>query len=394
MDLERARYLVSSAGVAALAALQEEVVPAGLVAQSGYLRKQFPPAEAAALGEQLTLQERARHRHGDLVQPFLYTDAGLQMMTHPLVAARRAARLAAPGTAIVDATCGLGGDLQVLASVGTVALGLERDHATALLASANLAGRAHIALGDAESLPVRPGGRALFIDPSRRGEFQRHFDPASFSPDWDSCLRLAKEATIAAVKTAPGIPESALPPEAEVEFVQLGRSLREATLWFGEDAQAGLRRAVMLPSGAEMTSREPDAVPTSRPAGRYLLDPAGCVTRAGLVRQLAARVGGGLMDEKIAYIALDALVPTSFGTTLEVLEDLPFSVSRVRALLHQQGWKPDEIRRRGFPIEPDELRRLLRPRGDIAVTLVCTTIAGKRRIFVCRPAQVDGTAGQ
>ena len=68
MDLERARYLVSSAGVAALAALQEEVVPAGLVAQSGYLRKQFPPAEAAALGEQLTLQERARHRHGDLVQ--------------------------------------------------------------------------------------------------------------------------------------------------------------------------------------------------------------------------------------------------------------------------------------------------------------------------------------
>jgi hypothetical protein len=393
VDLARARYLVSPEGREAFAAVRNADLPGDVVQQSTYLRKRYPPDQAAALGEQLALHDRAADRFGELAPPFLYTDTGLQMMTHPLVAARRAARFAYAKLPAIDATCGLGGDLGAMVDADIAAAGIERDPATAVLAGANV-GRANVIRGDAAALPALPAGRALFLDPSRRDERSRRFDPAAFSPGWDTCLELARAASLACLKTAPGIADAAIPPEAEIEFVQVRRSLREAAIWFGGDARSGLRRAVMLPGTFEMTSDESEADPAPVLPGRYILDPASCVTRAGLVRQLAARAGGRLMDEQIAYLTLDRPAVTPFGTTFEVIEELPFSVGKLRDLLHSRGWRPDEIRRRGFPVEPDELRRLLRPRGSDPVALLCTTIGGARRVFVCRTLEVDGTAGQ
>lgn len=315
------------------------------------------------------------------------------MMTHPLVARRRAQRFAAPGCPVLDATCGLGGDLAAFADAGLPATGLERDAATAVLAGANVRGRALVIRGDVAALPFRIEGRSLFLDPSRRTGGGRRFDPAAYSPPWDLCLALARRARLAAVKAAPGIPDAAVPADAELEFVQLGRSLREATFWFGSGATPGLRRAVLLPGPFEMTSDEPECPGEPRPAGACIIDPHGCVTRAGLVRQLGARLGAWLLDPQVAYLSAAQAEPTPFGTVFELLEDVPFSVARLRRLLHDRDWRPDEIRRRAFPVEPDELRKLLRPRGSTPVTLLCTTIAGSRRVFVCRLA-VDGTAGQ
>ncbi len=395
MDVERARFLVSPEGSAALAMAQDRDLPLGVVERAAALRKFLPPAKASAVGEQLALQDRARERFGDLAPGhFLYSDAGLQMMTHPLVASRRARRFAAAGYPAVDGTCGLGGDATAQAATGVEMIAVERSRSTAILAAANLRNMAQVVIGDATALPLRLAGRALFLDPSRRQGSRRRFDPKAFSPPWDACVALAQEARLAAIKTAPGIDDTAIPAEAEAEFVQVGRSLREATVWVGEGAAPGVRRAVMLPGDLEMTSLEAECDGAPRPLGRFVIDPAGCVTRAGLVRQLGAHVGGFLMDRQVAYLTADAAVETPFGTTLEVLEDVPFSIARLRGLLHERGWRPDEIRRRAFPVEPDELRRLLKPKGTIPVTLVCTTIGGARRVFVCKPQEVDLTAGQ
>ena len=175
-----------------------------------------------------------------------------------------------------------------------------------------------------------------------------------------------------------------VPEECELEFVQYGRGLQEAAIWMGGDARPGLRRAVLLPSGAELTGDAAETDEVRSEAPRFLHDPESCVTRAGLVRQLAYRVRGWRLDQQIAYLGADEPILDPLCATFELLERLPFSLSRLRNLLRERRWVPAEIRRRGFPVEPDELRRLIGKVEGEAVALLCTTVGSERVVFVCR----------
>ncbi len=381
MEPERARFLTSLRGREALEELPPEFAGLPVHTIADRLRRVFAPGEAGALGEQVELRARALAKLGET--RLLLTGPGLEMMTHPLIAERRARRIAAQGLTTFDLTCGLGGDLLPVVAAGVRAAGLERDAATALLAAANVPGAA-IVRGDARAAPFRLDGGFLVLDPSRREGGSRRFDPAAFSPSWDACMRLLDEARAGVLKAPPGIDHAHIPESFEAEFVQVGRVLREAALWVGGDAEPGLRRAVLLPSADEITSREPEAPAETVEAGTFLFDPHSCVTRAGLVRQLAHRLGARLLDPHVAYLTADEPATSALSPCFELLEAMPFSVSRLKARLRQRGWRPDEIRRRAFPIEPDDLRRLLGPLSGDPVTLVCTTLAGRRTVFITR----------
>lgn len=389
VDLERARYLVSTRGRAALASLPEQMaeLPPPVLARS--LRRSYPAAEASALAEQLTLRRRARDRHGD-ARGLLYSPHGLEMMTHPLVAERRAARLAGLDVPIADLTCSIGGDLVAVAGAARMALGVDIDSVAAVLAAAN-APAAHVVVGNALRPPVDLHGTAVLLDPARRQGTRRSRDPRGFLPPLDACLEAAQAATAGVVKAPPGVPSDLFPPVAEVEFVQVGRSLREATIWMGRGARPGLRRAVLLPGPHEMSADEPEAPPEPVPPGAFVFDPEGCVTRAGLVRQLARRLGARLMDRHVAYLTGDDPALHPMAATFEVLEVVPFSVARLRRCLRDRRWRPTEIRRRAFPVEPDELRRLLGPLEGEPVALLCTTLSDRRVVLVAR--QVQAAAG-
>lgn len=382
MDLERARYLVSRRGREGLDSLPGSYASLDPVALSVALRRSFRSDEAAALAEQVTLRAKARARFGNDLG-FLFTAEGLEMMTHPVVAQRRARRLAGTGLPVADLTCGIGGDLAAIAAACPRAAGVERDAVATLLAQANVPG-ALVARGDALRPPLDVGRCAVLIDPARRSGMGRRFDPAAFSPPWDAALAILTAAPAGVLKAPPGIDHSRIPPPAEAEFVQLGRSMREAAIWMGHGAKPALRRAVLLPEGAELDSDAPeaDAAPAA-PAG-FVFDPESCVTRAGLVRHLAARLGARLMDEQVAYLTADAPAFDPLCATFEILDGLAFSIARLKQRLRERGWRPDEIRRRAFPIEPDELRRLLGRIDGEPVTLLLTTLAGKRTVFIAR----------
>lgn len=388
--LERARWLASRAGREALAGLGSELEALDAAALAGRLRRTFPAEEAAALGEQLALRRRARERFGELPVA-LYSAEGLEMMTLPLVARRRAARLAGLGLPAADLTCGLGGDLAALAAAGIEAAGLERDEATALLAGANVPGRA--ARGDAARPPFTLDRLAVVIDPGRRAGGRRTFDPATFSPPWEVCLELLQAARAGALKGPPGLDHAAVPPWCELEAVQVGRDLRELTLWGGDGAAPGLRRAVLLPGGHELDSRAPASEAVAPRFGRYLFDPASCVTRAGLVQQLAAALGAWQLDARVAYLASDRPARHPLAAGFEVLEVVPFGVKRLREVLRARGWRPAEIRKRAFPVEPDALRGELGRLEGEPVTLVCTTAGGGRFAAVCRPFATERPEG-
>lgn len=382
VERDRARYLVSARGRAHLASLPPGCEGFDPVQLSTLLRRSFAPGEAAALGEQVVLHARATARFGGEAG-WLFTAEGLEMMTHPLVAARRAARLARLGLPVADLTCGIGGDLGACADAGLRTIGVERDPVTALLAASNVPG-ASVVQGDALRPPLDLAGVAAIIDPSRRGGLARTFDPMAFAPPWDLAVSQVASARAGVLKAPPGIDRRYLPPGAEVEYVQLGRSMREATVWVGAETSPGLRRAVLLPGNATLDSASPEAPTGTAPAGPFVFDPESCVTLAGLVRQLASRLGARLLDERVGYLTGPVAVFDPLCATFETLDVIPFSISRLKERLRNRRWAPAEIRRRAFPIEPDELRRLLgRIEGD-AVTLLCTTLNGQKTVIVGR----------
>ena len=382
MELNRARYLVSGAGRAALAALSPGLGELDVNRLAANLRRAHPADEAAALAEQVTLQTKARERFGDDLG-MLFTADGLEMMTHPIVAARRATRLASLGLPVADLTCGLGGDLRACVTAGLASLGLEHDAATALLARANVA-PAHVVRADAVRPPLSLHERAIIIDPSRRSAAGRRFDPDAFSPNWDEAIRLLGEARAGVLKAPPGIDHGHIPDDAETEFVQLGRSMREAAVWRGVGAVPGLKRAVLLPGDATLDSTAPEWPPECSPPRAFIFDPESCVTRAGLVRHLGYLLDARLLDPQVAYLTAEKPAFHPMAATFEVLQVLPFSVSRLKVLLRERKWRPDEIRRRAFPVEPDELRRLLGRIDGELITLLLTTIGGKRTVVVAR----------
>jgi hypothetical protein len=86
----------------------------------------------------------------------------------------------------------------------------------------------------------------------------------------------------------------------------------------------------------------------------------------------------------VAYLTAEAPVGSPLAACFEVLETIPFSVARLRQLRRRRDWQADEIRRRAFPVEPDDLRRQLGQTGSERVALLCTTVAGRRLVVVGR----------
>jgi hypothetical protein len=137
-----------------------------------------------------------------------------------------------------------------------------------------------------------------------------------------------------------------------------------------------------------LTDVEPDDCGV-RPAGRWIVDPDGAVVRAGLVRHYAARHGLWQLDPDIAYLSGDRLPPGVRG--FEVLEQLAFDERRLRQALAARDCGALEILVRGVHVDPDALRRRLRPRGGDSLSVIITRIgsgpAGRVTSYVCCPSR-------
>lgn len=351
------------------------------------LRSAGHPAElvAAAL-TQARLRRRAESKFAPDAERMLFTPAGLEQATRASVATYRARRFAVAGMAsVADLCCGIGGDLLALARAGCAVHGVELDPVTAALAVANaeelgVADRARVRCADATTVDTG-GYDAVFCDPSRRAGGRRVFNPDAYTPPWSFVSAVLRRDACA--KVAPGIGHERIPAGVEAEWISWAGDVKEAALWAGALRTAD-RRATLLPGGATLVGTGGPA-PLVRPPGRWLYEPDGAVIRAHLVAEVAAEVGGVLLDPTIAYLTAESRVPTAFATTYEVTDVLPFSVKRLRALLHEREVGIVTIKKRGSPIEPETLRQQLRPAGPNHAVVVVTRVAGAPTALVCRP---------
>jgi len=338
---------------------------------------------SAALVETTRLRRRAAAKFPDASR-WLFTDEALQQATTVAVARRRAQRLG--GLDVHDATCSIGTELAVLRDSARTLVGSDVDEVRLAMARHNLG--AEVSLCRADALVPVSRDAVVVLDPARRTEGRRRFDPRAYTPPLDDLLEVYRgRATV--IKCAPGIDFDAvrrLGFDGEIEIISSGGSVREACLWSPGLGSVGVRRrASVLDLDETITDAEPQECGVAAP-GRYIVDPDGAVVRAGLVRQYGVRHGLWQLDPEIAYLTGDQLPAGVRG--FEILERVPMREKVLRQRLSGLGCGPLEILVRGVDVDPDALRRRLRPDGGRALSVVITRIgagaAARGVAFICR----------
>ncbi|MDO9170334.1 MAG: SAM-dependent methyltransferase [bacterium] len=360
------------------------------------------PAEVVRFALRIAEARRAATAKFPDAAYLLFTPELLEQATAHPVARHRALRFADCGR-VLDLGCGAGGDLTRLAGAGVPATGLERDALAAALARANLRRLdldGTVVDGEFPGADLPPHD-ALFVDPARRetgrgpaGSRRRH-DPRRFSPAPRDLWPLLERTGAWAVKWGPGLDldHAALTASGAildglpaagyaVEVVGWQGTVREAVLWGGEDllrgpAAPGAPRLATVLCGGLADARactyagDPvtDPPPLSAPA-TYLAEPDGTLLRAGLLDAFAREHGLASLAPGIAYLTAPAPVRSPWLRWWRRLESVPWSPERLQAALDRHDAGSVVIKKRGFPLTPEQVRAGLVLRGSREVTVL------------------------
>lgn len=347
------------------------------------LRKSMSRSEASAILTTLRLRHKARGKFGRDADVMLFTDAGLQQASHPLVRAYRSRAFEA--ASVLDLCCGIGSDSLAFAASSRRALGLDIDELRIAIARHNaevLKSRAQYAVADVRrGLPA--GYDCLFFDPARRDaagrrihHVERYIPPLSLVREWGTreiCVKLSPALDLRQISRYGG----------QVEFVSVDGQLTEAMLWLHWPSA---RPAATLLTGTARhhlwAGREAD-VEIAAPR-TWLFEPDPAVLRAGLVRHLAADLHAAMLDSAIAYLTLDERRDTVWGRYWKIRDWMPFQLKRLRRYFAQNGVGRVTVKKRGFPQPPEEIIRQLRLKdGDESRVLVLTRHRGAPIAIIC-----------
>jgi SAM-dependent methyltransferase len=412
------------------------------------LRSEYGADLAAAAWTQAQLRERAVEKFGPDAWTMLFTPAGLEQSTRAPVAAHRTARLRGRGS-VLDLGCGIGGDLRALVTAVSRVVGVERDPVTAACAAHNAPAATIVVADAVEHAlsgfdvvfadPARRNGRGRVFRPNDYSPpwpwlrdllmsrdaaakvapgIPHDLVPLSVEAEWVSWEGEVKEAALWSGSLAtPGVtrratllrrepggrgPDGRGVPAKPMTTAPPGGAMLRETGQPGQAGQAGhAQQAGQKPQTSDVAP--PSGAVVSEPAvtahtltssgvtaqtgslGRWLHEPDAAVIRAGLVAEAAALVEGRLLDPTIAYVTTDADTSSPYTRRWEVLESLPFSLKRLREVLRARGVGRLDVKKRGSAIEPDQLRRDLKLRGDAHAVVVVTRLAGQPLAIVCRP---------
>ncbi len=98
-----------------------------------------------------------------------------------------------------------------------------------------------------------------------------------------------------------------------------------------------------------------------------------------------AECGGRLIDETIAYVTSDEPRESAYATGYEITDQLPFNMKKLKALLRERGVGVLTVKKRGSPVEPEELRRKMKLQGPATATVFLTRVAGAPTMLLGHP---------
>jgi hypothetical protein len=114
----------------------------------------------------------------------------------------------------------------------------------------------------------------------------------------------------------------------------------------------------------------------------YLYEPDPAVLRAGLVALLGDRLQAAQLDPDIAYLTGAQLIETPFARSWAVQDWFPFQLKRLRSYLRARSVGRVTVKKRGSPLDPQDLARQLRLQGEAHALLFLTHLDGKPIVIV------------
>ena len=356
----------------------------------------YDPGLVAAVLSQAKLRRRARKKFGDFTDGMLFTEDGLEQASRLQAAALHAGRFRGAGiTQVADLGCGLGAESMAMGAIDLNVRAFEIDEITAALAVFNLGSFDNVEVEQADITTLDLSQfEALFFDPARRdldgkGErAARKFDPAQFAPNFDWVLAQARTKPTG-IKVGPGHPPEAIPQDAEAQWLSLDGDLVELGLWFGDVKRPRVARAatVVNASGrheivSETFVSEPADVEAIK---QFIYEPDNAVVRSHLIADLARQVGATLISREIAYLSSDVEIDSPLMRGFRVIDEMAFDRKKLKAYLRDRNIGTLEIKKRGVDVVPEQLRKELSLKGEIAATLILTRVGDDHRALIAQP---------
>lgn len=363
----------------------------------------LPAPILAACMAQFSLQDRGARKCA-LPAEALYTGDALEMASSASTARLHASLLAdaAPGASgnVLEIAAGIGADSVPLAGVSRTLVCIEADavHARMLRHNLDAAGtdNAVVLCGFAEDLTSAlriDRFDAVFADPARReqqppdasrrgevprrahgagsgagtGGFRRHVDIEEYSPPFSFFETLPPGLPIL-IKIAPA---ADVPDGWSVATVAAG----------GECKEQLLHRGLSLPplcainaDTGERWSPNPDTSPIAVDSPAWLIEPHAAIIRTGAVAAYCRDQGCEPIDPMIAYAWSDSQPAEShWHQRFHILRSAQYQRKELQRIADELGFGPGtEIKKRGFPETPDEVRKRLRLRGKRKGVIILT----------------------
>jgi hypothetical protein len=350
-----------------------------------------------------------------------FTRQSLEQATAPLIAQHHAKRF--HGCKHVLEICtGAGFDTaalsKIVSEVGGHITSIEADEHLAAMARQNLAAQritnVEVICSRAEDIVEQLDHMTfdgLWADPSRRNaRGQRIANPNEYAPSLDWLMNLSVRG-VRGIKLAPALNcseffEAAVLAKWQREWIGTPNECREQTLWSGIHGMVD-NSAILLEndgtvhqwrptekSGTKLRLDNTDnnfTTTIEHLAGAYLVEPHRCIIRTGALDEFFAEQGITIPDSHIAYgIARDEPNQSMWYDVFRILEAFPFHFVRLKERIAMRQWgNGTEIKKRGFPESPDELRRKLKlPSRKESGVLVLTRFGAQHVVMlaerVCR----------
>jgi SAM-dependent methyltransferase len=371
------------------------------------LKRRFPPDLARAALEIAILRLEAAVKFTQAERMY-FTRPALEQSSSEEISSYRAQRYRSLPL-LADLGCSIGGDTIHLAKFAST-IGVDHDPlrlemARANLAALNLVHTSHLVQADLlVPLPLRTSlystptlystpHAGIFFDPARRAAGKRVFSIHDYQPPLAILRQWQANWPAIGVKISPGVRLDELASyDAEIEFISLRGELKEAVLWFGP-LKTAHRKATLLPGPYTLAVNQPSEAAQlphlSKPLA-YLYEPDPTVLRAGLVRLLAEQLEASQLDTEIAYLTSDQYHPTPFARAWPVEAWFPFNLKRLRVDLKSRGVTGVTVKKRGSPLQPEDLIHSLRLNPHASPTAVervlfLTHLRGQPIVVLCLP---------
>lgn len=376
---------------------------------------------------------RARHaakaKFGDALAIGMFADVqGCQMATSALAGQYRAAHVVRTAIAhgiahIDDFCCGIGGDSMAIAAAmaasnvtGTLTL-VDQDPMRIAMAEANVAltlgeerTKAHacqikgVVADVAEYIAHRnaPDRAIAVLDPARRDAAgSRLWRLADLQPGPEVVAHTASKYAALGIKLGPGISDADLAElkfgigACQPEWLSEDGQLTQCVIWTGllASVETGHHRATLLREGQSpltLTGRPGQHIPVAnwqagKVAARYILAADAAPERAGLLGALCMHSGLSMLHAAVGLWGADALPPEGeWFTPFEVLGSGAYSLRAARDMLAANDAGIVEVKTRGGAVNPDQLQRQLRAKGDALLTLFVLRAEKEMRMIVAR----------